>query len=163
MCPLWYTSHSFCPHPTPQLPSFSHPMTRHSHQPLMRIRSVLVLYGYSVRVCVLRVCKVCRLCASLERRGGRVREAGKREREQEEGKKNLFVSYGNTRRQTQALINYTLHLHIPGIRHYANSEVICIMDSSCCLSCLMPPFYLIMKEKKNKRVRKKEECRIETQ
>ena len=100
------------------------------------------------RLCarVLRVCK-CVVCASLERKGERVRKAEKRESKR---KKNLFVSYGNTRRQTQALINYTLHLHIPGIRHYANSEAICIMDSSCCLSCLMPPFYLIM-EKKNKK------------
>lgn len=117
---------------------------------------------------MLRVCEVCRLGASLERRGGRereagkrgrereskrrgerVREAGKREREREERReKNLFVSYENTQRQTQALINYTLHLHIPGIRHYANSQVICIMDSSCCLSRLMPPFYLIMEGKK---------------
>lgn len=58
----------------------------------------------------------------------------------EKEKKSLFVSYGNTQGQMQALVNYPLHLHIPGIRHYANRRSICIMDSSCCLSWLVLDF-----------------------
>lgn len=40
----------------------------------------------------------------------------------ERRRKKVFVSYGNTMRQTQALINYMVHLHIPGVRHYVNTE-----------------------------------------
>lgn len=46
----------------------------------------------------------------------------KKKKNERKKEKSLFVSYGNTQGQTQALINYTLHLHIPGIRHYANSS-----------------------------------------
>lgn len=40
----------------------------------------------------------------------------------ERRRKKVFVSYGNTMRQTQALINYMVNLHIPGVRHYVNTD-----------------------------------------
>lgn len=38
------------------------------------------------------------------------------------GGRKLFISYGSTRRETQALINYVVHLHIPVVRHYVNTK-----------------------------------------
>lgn len=39
-----------------------------------------------------------------------------------DGRREVFVSYGNTRRETQSLINYMAHLHIHVVRHYVNTK-----------------------------------------
>lgn len=44
------------------------------------------------------------------------------DRRSEEEEEELFVSYGNAVRQMQALINYMVHLHIPVVRHYVNTD-----------------------------------------
>lgn len=136
-CPPTHFSHTTHPRPFPASLSLSLPdkffPPSHSTQPASPFCGCACL--------VWSECGACR--ASLHRR-----------RKEEEKKKKLFVSYGNTMRQTQALINYTVHLHIPGIRHYAKYALICIMDSSCCLKCPVAAFYLIMKKQKCKKRRR---------
>lgn len=60
----------------------------------------------------------CHPCQSDEEEKEQENRGGKKGKK----RKSLFVSYGNTQGQMQALINYPLHLHIPGMRHYANSS-----------------------------------------
>lgn len=38
-----------------------------------------------------------------------------------DGRREVFVSYGNAKRETQPLINYMVHLHIHVAGHYVNT------------------------------------------